>query len=55
MTGDFIMVKCPDCGNTQRIFSRPSTEVKCLVCGSPLAVTTGGKAMLAAEMVEEAQ
>jgi small subunit ribosomal protein S27e len=55
MTGEFIMVKCPDCGNTQRIFTRPATEVNCLVCGSPLARPTGGKAVLTAEVVEEGQ
>ncbi len=55
MTGEFIMVKCPDCGNDQRIFSRPATEVNCLVCGSPLARPTGGKAALTAETVEEEQ
>ncbi|HID73661.1 MAG TPA: 30S ribosomal protein S27e [Thermoplasmata archaeon] len=55
MTGTFITVRCPDCDNAQIMFSRASTEVKCLVCGSVLASPTGGKARLHAEVVEEVQ
>ena len=55
MTGNFITVKCLDCGNTQVMFSRPSSEVKCQVCGSLMASPTGGKASLHAEVVEEVQ
>jgi small subunit ribosomal protein S27e len=44
MTGEFIKVKCEGCKNEQVIFSNPSREVKCLVCGETLAKNTGGRA-----------
>ena len=40
----FLRVKCADCGSEQIVFHRPSTIVKCAVCGSTLATPTGGKA-----------
>ena len=49
----FVKVKCPDCDNEQTIFSKASTTVKCVVCGRDLAVPTGGKAALKAEIVSE--
>ncbi len=39
----FFKVICPKCKNEQIIFSKPSTVVKCLVCGEILATPTGGK------------
>ena len=53
MTGRFIKVKCPDCGNEQIIFERAATVVKCNVCGSVLAEPRGGKALIKGEIVEE--
>ncbi len=40
----FIEVRCEDCGNTQIIFNKPSTLVRCLVCNTELAEPTGGVA-----------
>ena len=53
MTGKFIKVKCPDCGNEQVIFERAATVVKCTVCGAVLAEPRGGKAAVKAEKLEE--
>ena len=49
----FIKVKCPDCENEQMVFSKASMTVKCIVCGRDLAVPTGGKANLKAEIISE--
>ncbi len=48
----FVKVKCPNCGNEQIIFLRASTIVSCNVCGSTLAVPTGGKAEIKGEILE---
>ena len=42
----FYLVECQACGNSQVVFSHASREVKCGVCGSQLAVPTGGKARI---------
>ncbi len=55
MAQEFIRAECNECGNQQVIFSRPSQEVKCLVCGTVLAQPTGGRAELEADIVEELQ
>lgn len=51
-TSKFLYVKCMKCKNEQTIFSRPATLVKCLVCGEPLAIPTGGEADLKTKIVE---
>jgi len=52
MVGNFLKVKCPDCGNEQPVFERASTVVTCLVCGATLAKPTGGKAQIKKENIE---
>lgn len=47
----FLRVKCK-CKNEQIIFGKAATEVKCLVCGEPLARPTGGKAIIEAKILE---
>ncbi|MEM0023242.1 MAG: 30S ribosomal protein S27e [Thermofilaceae archaeon] len=47
----FILVRCPDCGNEQVLFSHSSTLVSCRVCGRGLAKPTGGKAIIEAQTV----
>ena len=39
----FLRVRCNNCGNEQVIFDHPAMVVRCLVCGSVLAMPTGGK------------
>ena len=53
--GCFIKVKCQDCGNEQILFSKASSVVKCLVCGATLSKTTGGKAQIRGEIIEEVE
>jgi small subunit ribosomal protein S27e len=48
----YVKVKCHKCGNEQMVFGRASTEVKCVKCGEVLAVPTGGKAHIKAEILE---
>jgi len=47
----FFRVKCPDCENEQLVFERASTQVDCVVCGRVLAVPTGGKVDLKADIL----
>jgi small subunit ribosomal protein S27e len=47
----FYRVKCPDCENEQLVFERASTQVDCVVCGRVLAMPTGGKAELKADIL----
>ena len=42
----FLEVKCKDCENTQVIFNKATTQVKCQVCGATLAQPSGGKAKI---------
>lgn len=48
----FIKVRCAKCKNEQIIFGKVSTEVKCLVCGKPVAAPTGGKTRIKARILE---
>jgi len=40
---DFIDVTCPDCKNTQKIFSHAAMEVKCNKCTKVIVFPRGGK------------
>ena len=40
----FLLIKCSNCGNEQIVFSSPTVDIKCKVCGSVIAQRTGGKA-----------
>jgi small subunit ribosomal protein S27e len=48
----FVKVRCHNCGNEQIIFTRVATEVKCTKCGEVIAIPTGGKAAIKAEILE---
>jgi len=48
----FIKIRCPKCNNEQNTFGKASTEVKCLVCGTPLVGSTGGKSKINARVLE---
>jgi len=50
--GRFVKVRCPDCGNEQIVFNRPSTNVVCHVCGSTLVRPTGGLGEIKGELLE---
>ena len=51
-SGNFIKVKCPDCGNEQITFKRPAIAVACHVCGSTLIKPTGGIGKMKAQLLE---
>jgi small subunit ribosomal protein S27e len=51
-SSNFLKVKCNKCKNEQIIFNKPSTQVKCLVCGEELGKLTGGKIKLNSKPLE---
>jgi small subunit ribosomal protein S27e len=48
----FIKVRCKDCENEQVLFDSASNEVSCHICGSKLALPSGGKAKIKGEVLE---
>ena len=48
----FIKVRCMDCENEQFLFNKASTVVSCHICGSKLAIPSGGKAKIKGEILE---
>lgn len=48
----YVLVRCQDCENEQRVFERASTVVACRVCGRTLARPTGGKVEIEGEIVD---
>ena len=48
----FIKIRCSKCKNEQNIFGKCSTEIKCLVCGEPIADPTGGKSRIKSRVLE---
>ena len=47
----FLKVKCNDCDSEQVVFNKTNQQVNCPVCGSTLAVNTGGKAKIKGKIV----
>jgi small subunit ribosomal protein S27e len=50
--GKFIRVKCSKCKETQVIFGKASTKVRCLACNTVLALPSSGKAKIRAKVEE---
>lgn len=48
----FLKIRCSKCKNEQVIFEKPSSEVKCLVCGVLMSAPAGGKGKLKARLLE---
>jgi small subunit ribosomal protein S27e len=48
----FLRIKCEDCGNEQVVFNRPSTAVRCLVCGKTVIEPKGGKGEVKTRILE---
>lgn len=42
----FLLVVCPQCGNTQVVFTHATFPARCLLCGAQLVEPTGGKASI---------
>lgn len=49
----FIKLRCEECNNEQKIFDKPNRDIHCLICDNILAKSTGGKAKIEAEIIEE--
>jgi len=52
MNTKFVKVRCTKCKNEQVIYSNASTPISCLVCQETMATPTGGKAKIAARVLE---
>jgi small subunit ribosomal protein S27e len=50
--GKFIKVKCSKCKESQIIFGKASTKVRCLNCKTVLALPSSGKAKIRAKVEE---
>ncbi len=48
----FIRLKCIKCKNEQVVFGKPSSKIKCLVCGKILMEPTGGKGLVKSKILE---
>ncbi|MHC1599127.1 MAG: 30S ribosomal protein S27e [Candidatus Methanofastidiosia archaeon] len=49
----FVKVKCEDCGNEQNVFNKPSTNVRCIVCGKTLVECKGGLGEFKSKIIAE--
>ena len=49
---EFLMVKCPDCGEQRILFSNSAKDVGCRGCGRKLAESKGGKSVILATVVK---
>jgi small subunit ribosomal protein S27e len=47
----FLVVRCPNCGNEQVVFSLATFPARCIICGTQLVTPTGGKAKLNGQIV----
>jgi small subunit ribosomal protein S27e len=48
----FVKVRCPTCGNEQVVFSHATYPTSCVMCGTKLVESTGGKAKILGEIVK---
>lgn len=48
----FVKIKCSKCKNTQVIFGKAATKVKCLECGGIVALPSSGNAKIRARVEE---
>lgn len=51
-TGKFIRIKCSKCKESQVVFGRATTKIKCTACNSIVALPSGGKAKIRARVEE---
>lgn len=50
--GKFIRVKCSKCKNSQIIYGKSSSKVRCIECDGVIAIPAGGKAKIRARVEE---
>lgn len=48
----FLVVRCPNCGNEQVVFSHATFPSRCIICGTQLVYPTGGKAKINGQVVK---
>ena len=48
----FIKLRCSKCKNEQIVFGKAASKVECLVCGKPLADSSGGKTVVRTRILE---
>jgi len=48
----FLLVRCPNCGNEQVVFSHSTFPARCLICGTQLVIPRGGKAKIQAQILK---
>ncbi len=47
----FVLVRCPNCGNEQVVYTHSTFPARCLICGTQLVVPKGGKAKINAQVL----
>ena len=47
----FLLVRCPNCGNEQTVFSHATFQIRCVVCGIQLVEPRGGKAKILGQII----
>ncbi len=50
---EFLLVKCPDCGEERILFSNSAKDIGCRGCGRMLAQSKGGKSAVLATIVKK--
>jgi small subunit ribosomal protein S27e len=48
----YLKLLCSKCKNKQTVFEKPSSKVKCLVCGITIVEPTGGKGNIKTKILE---
>ncbi|MDD5023461.1 MAG: 30S ribosomal protein S27e [Candidatus ainarchaeum sp.] len=51
MSGKFLKVKCPSCGNINIIYSATTASIYCSSCKTEIAEPSGGSANIIGEIV----
>jgi ribosomal protein S27E len=51
-TGKFIRVKCSKCKNSQVMFGKASTKIRCNECNGIIGIPSGGNAKVRARVEE---
>lgn len=47
----FLVIRCPNCGNEQVVFSHATFPIRCIICGTQLVTPTGGRAKLNGQVI----
>lgn len=50
---EFLLVKCPDCGEERIVFSNSTKDIGCRGCGRKLAESRGGRSFVMATVLKK--